>query len=129
MQNQSPPSFFQTKTMALHHGDCKGWIALPSSISWRCSQTSSKRGRVICQNFLKDCSSSNSIMCSTTSVHPISFSSSEKILWYSISICSNFWASSSVHWASSSNPPSCPISSSAPVLAYPQVSCWCREPR
>ena len=108
MQNQSLPSFFQTRTTALHQGDCKGRIALPSSISWRCSQTSSKRGGAIRRNFsLKGSSSSNSIMCSAASVHPNSFLSSEKMSWYSISICSNFRTSHGVHCANSSNPPSC----------------------
>ena len=108
MQDHSPPSFFRTRTMALHHGDCKGWIAPPSNISWRCSRTSSKRGVEICQNLsLKGSSSSNLIMCLAASVHPISFLSREKISWYSISICLNFQAHAGVHWASSSRPPSC----------------------
>ena len=107
MQNWSPPSFFQTKTTALHQGDCEGQMVLPSSISCRCSWTSSKRGGAILQNFSLKGSSSNSIMCSTASVHPISFLSSEKMSWYSINICSNFRANSGVHHANSSNPPSC----------------------
>ena len=108
IQNQSPPSFFWTKTTTLHQGDCKGWIASLSSISWRCSWTSSKRDGAIHWNFsLKGSSSSNSMMCSAASVHPISFLSREKISWYSISICSNFRASSGVHWANSSSLPSC----------------------
>ena len=70
IQNRKPPSFFRTRTTALHQADCKGRMAPPSSISWRCSRTSSKSGRAIRHNLsLKGSSSSNSIMCSAASVH------------------------------------------------------------
>ena len=97
IQNCKPPSFFQTKTMALHQADCEGQMAPPSSISWRCSRTSSKSGGAIHQKLsLKGSPSGNSIMCSAASVHPISFLSKEKISWYSINCRSNFRASSRV---------------------------------
>ena len=101
IQNRKPPSFFRTRTTALHQVDCKGRMTPPSSISWRCSQTSSKSGGAICQNLsLKGSLSSSSIMCSAASVHPILFLSREKLSWYSINSCSNFRACSGVQSAS-----------------------------
>ena len=40
IQNWRVPSFFRTRTMALHQGDLDGWIAPTSSMSCRFSQTS-----------------------------------------------------------------------------------------
>ena len=80
IQNRRVPSFFRTRTMALHQGDLDGQIAPPSSMSCRFSRTSSSRGGAICQNrSLKGLSSINSMMCSAVSVQPISFLSSEKM--------------------------------------------------
>ena len=80
IQNWRVPSFFHTRTMALHQGDLDGRIAPPSSMSCRFSQTSSSRGGAICQNrSLKGSSSINSMMCSPVSVQPISFLSSKKM--------------------------------------------------
>ena len=81
MQNQRPPSFFRTRTTALHQGDWDGRIVPPSCISWMCSCTSSTNGGAMHQNLsLKGSVSNNSITCSAVSVHPISFGSNEKIL-------------------------------------------------
>ena len=81
MQNRRPPSFFHTRTTALHQGDWDGRIAPLSSISWMCSLTSSTSGGAICRNLSLNGSVSNSsITCSAVSVHPISFCSNEKIL-------------------------------------------------
>ena len=90
MQNQRVPSFFLTNMMALHHGELEGRMALPLSISWMCSLTSSINGGPMHGN----CSLNSSLlvslmMCLVASVHPISFLSREKILWYSIS---SHWA-------------------------------------
>ena len=80
IQNWRVPSFFRTRTMALHQGDLDGRIAPPSSMSCRFSRTSSSRGGAIHQNCsLKGSSSINSMMCSAVSVQPISFLSSEKM--------------------------------------------------
>ena len=107
IQNWRPPSFLRTKTTALHQGDWDGHIAPPSSISWMCSHTSSTNGGAICQNHsLKGSVSNNSITCSAVSVHPISFSSKEKILWCSINIHSNLRANSRGHCFSLSSQPS-----------------------
>ena len=81
MQNQRLPSFLRTKTTALHHGDWDRRIAPPSSISCRCSRTSSTSGGAIRWNCsLKGSVSNNSMMCSAASMQPISFGSSEKML-------------------------------------------------
>ena len=112
IQNRKPPSFFWTRTTALHQADWEGRMAPPSNISWRCSRTSSRRGGAIHWNFsLKGYSSRSSITCSAVSVHPISFLSKEKISWYSMSKCSNFCASSGVQSTNWSSPPSCRNSS------------------
>ena len=80
MQNRRVLSFFLTRTMALHQGDFEGWIAPPSNMSCRFSQTSSSRGGSICRNLsLNGSSSISSMMCSAVSVQPISFFSTEKI--------------------------------------------------
>ena len=74
MQNRRVPSFFLTRTMALHQGDFEGRMAPPSNMSCRFSRTSSKRGGAICRNLSLNGSSSISlIMCSAVSVQPISF--------------------------------------------------------
>ena len=66
MQNRRVPSFFLTRTMALHQGDFKGQIAPPSNMSCRFSRTSSSRGGVIRRNLsLNGSSSISSMMCST----------------------------------------------------------------
>ena len=80
IQNRRVPSFFRTRTMALHQGHLDSQIAPPSSMSCIFSQTSSSSGGAICQNrSLKGSSSINSMMCSAMSVQPISFLSSEKM--------------------------------------------------
>ena len=108
MQNRRVPSFFLTRTMALHQGDFDGRIAPPSNMSCRLSRTSSYRGGAIRWNLsLNGSSSINSMMCSAVSVQPISFLSREKIWWCSINIHSNFRASSGGHSFSCSSPPSC----------------------
>ena len=107
MQNRRPPSFLCTKTTALHHGDCDSRMAPPSNISCKCSHTSSTSGGAIrwrCS--LKGSISNSLITCLATSVQPISFRSSEKILWCSISIRSNFRANSGGHSFNLSNRPS-----------------------
>ena len=94
--------------MALHQGDFEGRIAPPSNMSCRFSQTSSSRGGAIHWNLsLNGSSSISSMMCSAMSVQPISFLSREKIWWCSISIRSNFRASSDGHYLSCYSPPSC----------------------
>ena len=50
MQKRSDPSFFLTKTTALHHGLLLGRITPASSISFRCSLTSSNCGGGILRN-------------------------------------------------------------------------------
>ena len=55
---------------------------------------------------LKGLVSSNSITCSAILVHPISFSSKEKILWCSINIRSNLRANSGGHCFNLSSRPS-----------------------
>ena len=50
MQKRSDPSFFLTKTTALHHGLLLGRITPASSISFRWSRTSSNCGGGILQN-------------------------------------------------------------------------------
>ena len=112
MQNRRVPSFFLTRTMALHQGDFEGQIAPPSNMSCRFSQTSSSRGGAIPRNLsLNGLSSISSMMYSAVSVQPISFFSREKIWWCSINIRLNFRASSRGHSSSCSNPPSCRSSS------------------
>ena len=105
IQNCRVPSFFQTKTMALHHRDWDGQMAPPSSLSCKFCWTSSSKGGAICQNHsLKGSSSSSPITCSAASMQPISFLSREKMWWGSISFCSNFKASSGGHSLSYSSP-------------------------
>ena len=80
MQNRRVPSFFLTRTMALHQGDFNSQIAPPSNMSCRFCRTSSSRGGAIHWNLsLNGSSSINSMMCSAVSVQPISFLSREKI--------------------------------------------------
>ena len=80
MQNRRVPSFFLTRTIALHQGDFEGRIAPPSNMSCRFSLTSSNRGGAIRQNLsLNGSSSISSMMCSAVSVQPISFLTREKI--------------------------------------------------
>ena len=68
MQNRRVPSFFLTRTMALHQGDFNGQIAPPSNMSCRFSRTSSSRGGAISRNLsLKGSSSISSMMCSDVS--------------------------------------------------------------
>ena len=96
MQNQRVPSFFLTNTTALHHGELEGQIAPPLSISWMYSLTSSIKGGAMHQNRSLNGSLLVSLMtCSVASVHPISFLSREKILWYSMRSCQALFASSS----------------------------------
>ena len=107
IQNRRVPSFFHTRTMALHQGDLDGRIAPPSNMSCRFSRTSSSRGGAIRRNLsLNGSSSISSMMCSAESVQPISFLSREKMWWCSISIRSNFKANSGGHSFSCSSPPS-----------------------
>ena len=114
MQNQRPPSFLHTKTTASHHRDWDGQIAPPFNISCRCSHTSSTSGGTIqWKCALKGSISSSSITCSAASVQPILFGSSEKILWCSINIHSNFKANSGGHFFNSSSQPSFWSSSSS----------------
>ena len=59
MQNWRPPSFFRTRTTALHQGDSDGRIAPSSSISWMCSLTSSTSEGAIHRNLSLNGSVSN----------------------------------------------------------------------
>ena len=112
IQNRKVPSFFCTRTMALHQGDLDSWIAPLSRMSCRFSRTSSSRDGAICWNCsLKGMPSINSMMCSAMSVQPISFLSSRKMWWCSINICLNFRACSGDHSFNYSSPPPCRNSS------------------
>ena len=107
MQNLRVPSFFLTRTTALHQGEFEGRIAPPSSISWMCSLTSSTRGGAILLNLsLKGSLFVSFIMCSVASVHPISFLSRENTSWYSIRSQWARLASSSGQSFNMSKPPS-----------------------
>ena len=73
MQKRSDPSFFLTKTTALHHGLLLGRITPASSISFRWSLTSSNCGGGILQNrSLKGgvSGSLRTILCSAALVWP-----------------------------------------------------------
>ena len=86
MQKRSDPSFFLTKTTALHHGLLLGQITPASSISFRCSLTSSNCGGGILQNRSLNGGVSGSlrtILCSAALVWPMSCFSRKKISWYS----------------------------------------------
>ena len=86
MQKQSDPSFFLTKTTALHHGLLLGRITPASSISFRWSRTSSNCGGGILQNRSLNGGVSGSlrtILCSAALVWPMSCFSRKKISWYS----------------------------------------------
>ena len=88
-----------------------------------CSRTSSTNGGAICWNrSLKGSVSSNSMTCSAAFVHPISFSSKEKILWCSINIHSNFRANSSGHFFNLSSWPSFLSNSSSSFCLSSMVS-------
>ena len=86
MQKRSDPSFFLTKTTALHHGLLLGRITPASSISFRCSLTSSNCGGGILWNRSLNGGVSGSlrtILCSAALVWPMSCFSRKKISWYS----------------------------------------------
>ena len=77
--------------------DLLGLMAPTSSMWSRCSFTSSRRPEGIFLNLsLKGLGSVTLILCSATLVHPISPSSSMKILWYSASKFRAFFSFSSV---------------------------------
>ena len=87
MQKRSDPSFFLTKTTALHHGLLLGQITPASSISFKCSLTSSNCGGGILRNRSLNGGVSGSlrtILCSAALVWPISCFSRKKISWYSL---------------------------------------------
>ena len=87
MQKRSDPSFFLTKTTALHHGLLLGRITPASSISFRCSLTSSNCGGGILQNRSLNGGVSGSlrtILCSAALVWPMSCFSRKMISWYSL---------------------------------------------
>ena len=79
------------------------WPIQPSSISWMCWCTLFTKGRAMRQNHsLNSSSFNNSMMCSVASVHPISFSSKEKMWWNSSSSATAFCANSggqSLRWS------------------------------
>ena len=86
MQKRSDPSFFLTKTTALHHGLLLGRITPASSISFRWSRTSSNCGGGILRNRSLNGGVSGSlrtILCSAALVWPMSCFSRKKISWYS----------------------------------------------
>ena len=86
MQKRSDPSFFLTKTTALHHGLLLGRITPASSISFRCSLTSSNCGGGILRNRSLNggvFGSLRTILCSAALVWPMSCFSRKKISWYS----------------------------------------------
>ena len=81
MQKRSDPSFFLTKTTALHHGLLLGRITPASSISFRWSRTSSNCGGGILQNRSLNGGVSGSlrtILCSAALVWPMSCFSRKK---------------------------------------------------
>ena len=83
-------------------------MAPPSSISWMCSLTSSINGVAMHWNHSLNGSLLVSLMmCLVPSVHPISFLSREKMLWYSISSCRALFASSSGQSSSTVRSPFC----------------------
>ena len=87
MQNLKEPSFFLTNTTALHQGLLLGQIAPASSISLRCSLTSSTCGGGILLNRSLNrvaSGSLSSMTCFATFVHLISFFSNENKSWYSV---------------------------------------------
>ena len=84
MQNLSPPSFFETKTTALHHVNLLYFMAPTLSMWSKCSFTSLRRIDGMFRGLsLKGLGSVTSIMCSMALVHPISPSSNAKMSWYS----------------------------------------------
>ena len=81
IQNHRPPSFFCTKTTAVHQALWLGLIAPDYNISCRWFQTSSTIGREICLNHsLKGVSSTTFIMCSREWIQPNSTGSNENML-------------------------------------------------
>ena len=79
MQKQRPPSFFQMRTTALHHGLLLGQIAPACSMSFTCVLTSSNKGGGMHLNHsIKGSSSITLILCLTWLVHPSSLSSRER---------------------------------------------------
>ena len=76
------PSFFWTKTTALHNGDWLGWIASVSSISHSEARTSSNKGGGICRNYsLNGSLFSMHISCSMALVQPNSLLSNANTSW------------------------------------------------
>ena len=88
-----------------------------------CSHTFSTKGGAIHRNCsLKGSVFRSFITCSAVFVHPISFLSREKILWCSISIHSNFKASSGGHSFNLSSRPSFQSTSSSNFCLSSTVS-------
>ena len=113
MQKRSDPSFFLTKTTALHHGLLLGQITPASSISFRCSLTSSNCGGGILWNRSLNGGVSGSlrtILCSAALVWPMSCFSRKKISWYSFRRPRAFSACSVAVWAThlGRTSPTCP---------------------
>ena len=86
MQKRSEPSFFLTRTTALHHGLLLGRMAPASNINFRCSLISSTcGGRILRKCSLKGgvSGSLKMILCVTALVCPMSCFSREKRSWSS----------------------------------------------
>ena len=81
-QKHNIPSFFLTKTTALHHGDWLGHIAPVSNISWSevCTSSSSSGG-IHLNHSLNGSLSVIRISCLTALIQPSSLPSSVKISW------------------------------------------------
>ena len=78
------PSYFWTKTTALHHALWLGQITPKSNISCKCTWTSSTNGGGIHLNHsLNRASSVTLITCSIKWVQPSSQDSKEEMSWYS----------------------------------------------
>ena len=86
MQKWSDPSFFLTKTTALHQELLLSQTTPASNINFKCSLTSSTWGGGILQKHSLNGGVSGSLrtyLCLVALVQPISFFSKEKISWYS----------------------------------------------
>ena len=102
MQNHRLPSFFLTKTTALHQALWLGQIAPDSNISCRWLWTSLYNGKGICLNLsLKGVSSVTFIVCSMEWVQPNPTGSNENTSWY---LAKSQWAASTTSGAHESNP-------------------------
>ena len=82
MQKCRPPSFFQTKTTALHHMLWLEQIAPESIISQKCVWTSTNGRGIPLNHSLNGVSSVTLITCVMEWVQPSSLGSREKTSWY-----------------------------------------------